>query len=125
MVIKMKYDVYVNDVLMATMEIVELYSDTEKMLEETFNVGNIRLVEWVDGVDPKTETVQNKNEMDIELDIMTDREGTTFEEIAYFVDRVRKENQGVSDENIHMERAWEQCDHEQVVFVVPSVNSRR
>lgn len=124
MVIVMKYDVYVNDVLMATMEIADYNSDTEKMLEKTFDVENIRLVEWVDGVDPKLETIQNKNETDIELNIMTDRDGNTFEEIAYFVDRVRKENQGVSDENIHMERAWDQSLMV-VLFVVPAGNSCR
>lgn len=64
---------------------------------------------------------QNKNIKDIQLSLGTDsfHFNETFSDIAEFVDRVRKENVGLTDDQITMKFDEDYSDHEMVTLTVP------
>lgn len=62
---------------------------------------------------------ENENTTDIDLGLMTDRDDVSFEEIAEFVDKVRKYNPNKKDSEIFIKRDENQSDHEYMTLVVP------
>lgn len=62
---------------------------------------------------------ENENTTDIDLGLMTDRDDVSFEEIAEFVDKVRKYNPNKKDSEIFIKRDENQSDHEYMTLIVP------
>lgn len=60
----------------------------------------------------------NENTTDISLCLMTDRDDVSFDEIAEFVDKVRKNNPNKKDSEIFIKRD-DDSDHEYMTLVVP------
>lgn len=125
MVIKMKkYDVYSDDVCIASIEIPDSVDPNEYVSEIFKNKERLTVIES-DGNSTIGLQHNNQNAKDIELDIMTDRDGNDFKEIASFVDRVREENNGLTDDEIYLHRCEERSDHEMTALVVPkTVNNK-